>query len=164
MLNLLALGFALAKAVLAIGNAVVENNCDFPVYLRSVGREVSPAFYLRPRGGRFSEPYSRDPTFGQALKITLGPDDVFDPTMPQTVYGYTLSEPFIYYDLDDVRGNIFAGKRLVQRSTDDSCPSNVWPQGVPVEPHVHNCRDSEADIILTLCSAERGLYYNIWEL
>lgn len=149
--NLLTLTVALAGAASAVGNAVVKNNCKFPVAVWSVGSDISNPNTLQ-RGQSYSEQFARDPkTGGRALKITREPDGLFT-GKPQTVYAYSLQGGAIWYDLSDVFGDAFAGNKLVEGSADTSCPSIVWPNGTPpAGSQVKNCRDS-ADVTLTLCS------------
>ncbi|TWU73128.1 hypothetical protein ED733_001057 [Metarhizium rileyi] len=149
--KIVTLTVALAGAVSALGNAVVKNNCGFPVTLWSVGSQISNPNTLQS-GQKYSEQFSRDPqTGGRALKITREPDGLFT-GKPQTIFAYNLKDGAIWYDLSDVFGDAFAGNKLVVGSADTSCPSIVWSNGVPpAGSQVKNCRDS-ADVILKLCS------------
>ncbi|KAK2592338.1 hypothetical protein QQS21_009957 [Conoideocrella luteorostrata] len=147
----LALTFALAQAAAAVGNAVVKNNCDFPVTLWSVGTNISPPNTITP-GGSYSEQFRTDPnTGGIALKITRDPDGLWT-GKPQTVYAYNLKDGRIWYDLSSVFGDTFAGCKLVECSADTSCACIVWPNGTsPPGSQVKNCQPN-ADVTLTLCS------------
>ncbi|KAK9443273.1 phase-specific protein [Metarhizium brunneum] len=148
--KILALTFATAGTVSAVGNAVVKNNCDFPVTVWSVGSQVSNANTLQT-GQAYWEQFSHDPkTGGRALKITREPDGLYT-GKPQTIFAYNLKDGAVWYDLSDVFGDAFAGRKLVEGSADASCPSIVWPNGIPpAGSQVKNCRDS-ADVTLTLC-------------
>ncbi|GAO18939.1 uncharacterized protein UV8b_03367 [Ustilaginoidea virens] len=152
-LALMTLG--LTQAASAVGHAYVYNNCDFGVTLWSVGSNIAPSNYLDSRSNYF-ETFTVDPTTGgRALKITREPDGLFT-AKPQTVFAYNLRDGAVWYDLNDVYGDPFAGHKLLLRSADRSCPSIVWPQGIPPGgSQVKNCRDG-ADVILTLC-AERPI-------
>ncbi|KID93933.1 Blastomyces yeast-phase-specific protein, partial [Metarhizium majus ARSEF 297] len=135
--KILALTFATAGTVSAVGNAVVKNNCDFPVTVWSVGREISDPNTI-PTGHAYREQFSRDPkSGGRALK---------------TIFAYNLKDGTVWYDLSDVFGDAFAGRKLVEASADASCPRIEWSNGIPpAGSQVKNCRDS-ADVTLTLCS------------
>ncbi|EFY85091.1 hypothetical protein J3459_011199 [Metarhizium acridum] len=149
--NILAVTFAIAGAVSAVGNAVVKNNCGFPVTVWSVGSQISNPNTLQP-GQAYSEQFSRDPTTGgRALKITREPDGLYT-GQPQTIFAYNLKDGAVWYDLSDVFGDAFAGQKLVEGSADTSCPSIVWSNGTPLAgSQVKDCRDS-TDVTLTLCS------------
>ena len=43
---------------------------------------------------------------------------------------YTLDGDKVWYDLSDVFGDAFAGKKLVEKSAAPTCPQIVWPNGV----------------------------------
>ncbi|OJD23138.1 hypothetical protein ACJ73_05507 [Blastomyces percursus] len=142
---------ALAPAVQAVGNAIVLNDCPFDVYLNSVGSEIGPEQHLKAKGGRYHEPFRRDPLSGGiALKLTLKPGGLLEGA-PQTVFAYNLNKGRIWYDLSDVFGDPFAGYPLEVRPSDPKCPVLFWPFGIPPgQSQVRNCQPS-SDIVLTLC-------------
>ncbi|CCE32901.1 hypothetical protein E4U35_007516 [Claviceps purpurea] len=147
------LSLGLTTAVSALGNAVVYNNCNFPVTVWSVGSNVSPGKTLQ-HGGSYSEVFTRDPkTGGRAIKITRGEFGLFN-NEPQTVFAYTLNDQTIWYDLSDVFGDAFKGSKMVVKSVDKACPAIVWPNGLPMGPgvsEVKNCGVG-ADVKLSLCA------------
>ncbi|TWU75114.1 hypothetical protein ED733_001645 [Metarhizium rileyi] len=147
----LTLAFALYQTASAVGKAVVQNKCDFPVNVWSVGSEVSPANTLQSDQS-FSETFAWDPkTGGRALKITREVNGLFT-GQPQTIFAYNLKDGAIWYDLSDVFGDPFAGLKLVVHSADHSCASIVWLQGTPpARSQVKNCQAGD-DVTLTLCA------------
>ncbi|PHH62851.1 hypothetical protein CDD81_6651 [Ophiocordyceps australis] len=151
-LTIFTIATALAGFSEAVGNARVVNNCGFPVTLWSVGSYISDPHTLSPRGGSYSEVFTADPrTGGRALKITRQPDGLYNGS-PQTIYAYSLSGDRVFYDLSDVFGDAFAGNKLVEASTDRTCPVITWPNGTPpAGSQVKNC-GANSDITLTLCA------------
>lgn len=150
-LNILAVGAALANLASAIGNARVLNNCPFAVTAWSVGSDISGPYNLGT-GGSYSEPFTLDPkTGGKAIKITVDPDGLYT-GKPQTIFAYSLQDNTVWYDLSDTFGDAFSGYRLVEASSDGSCPSIDWSNGIPpAGSQVKNC-GAGADVTLTLCS------------
>ncbi|KAG5920413.1 hypothetical protein E4U42_006204 [Claviceps africana] len=147
----LCLALAFTTAVSAVGNAVVLNNCTFPVTVWSVGSGVSPGATLQ-HGASYGEKFAQDPkTGGRALKVTRGANGLFSGE-PQTVFAYTLKDAAVWYDLSDVFGDAFANFTLVVASADTACPAIVWPKGTPLAgSQVKNC-GPEANVTLALCA------------
>lgn len=142
---------ALAPLASAVGNAKVENKCNFPVYLWSVGSSVGPRQTIKSGHG-YSEVLHHDPTSGGiALKITTTENGLYDGS-PQTNYAYTLDGNTIWYDLSDVFGDAFSGHELEVVPSVSTCPDICWPKGVsPSGSQTKNCQAS-SDITLTLCA------------
>lgn len=142
---------ALAKCALALGNAVVTNNCDFNVYLWSVGGSIVDKGPLQ-KGNSYSEEFHRDfKSGGVTLKITTVPDGIYN-NKPETDFAYNLDSGAIWYDLSDVNGDPFAGHKLAMTSASTACPSTVWPNGTPDGTGTENCPDTNANVTLTLCA------------
>lgn len=152
-LTVLAVAATLAEiASAAVGKARVVNNCPFSVTVWSVGSDISPARTLAKSGGVYSETFTRDPkTGGRSLKITLEPNGLFT-GKPQTNFAYNLQDPVVWYDMSDVFGDPFKGRKLVIASANKNCPQIVWANGVPpAGSQVKNCGASN-DVTLTLCA------------
>lgn len=138
----------------SIGLASIVNNCNETVHVWSVGQDIAGPFNLN-RGGMYAEQFTRDPvTGGKALKLTLMPNGIFN-SSPQTVFAYNLDGTGrIWYDLSDVFGDAFVGRKLVVASADPSCPTIIFPNGVsPGGSHVKVCPDASKDVTLTLCAS-----------
>ena len=140
-------------AVEAIGQAKLYNNCPFPLYFWAVGKDVFGPGYLFPQGGVYGETFLKDPvTGGKALKITKTPDGLYT-GQPQTVFAYNLDGGQIWYDLSDVFGDPFAGYKVVASSSQATCPSITWGNGIPPAGSQVKVCTAEADVTLTLCAA-----------
>ncbi|KAE8149611.1 blastomyces yeast-phase-specific protein [Aspergillus avenaceus] len=135
----------------AVGNAVVKNSCDHPVYLWSVGGSVGEKQTIES-GKSFSEPFRHDASSGGvSLKITTVDNGLYNGS-PQLTYAYTLDNAGVWYDLSDVFGDPFSGSAVVIKPTDTSCPSICWPNGVsPGGSQVKVCQ-AESDEVLELCA------------
>ncbi|KAG5988463.1 hypothetical protein E4U54_004655 [Claviceps lovelessii] len=145
------LSLAFTGAVSALGNAVVLNNCTFPVTVWSVGSDVSPGTTIK-HGAYYDEKFALDPkTGGRALKVARDADGLFS-GQPQTVFAYSLKSPAIWYDMSDVFGDAFAGYKLVVGSADAACPAIVWPKGTPLAGSQVKTCGAEANVTLTLCA------------
>ncbi|KAK4097129.1 hypothetical protein N658DRAFT_500805 [Parathielavia hyrcaniae] len=143
---------ATAPLASALGLARVVNNCTEKYYIWSVNSEMEGPFWLNPNGGSYGEEFLKDPvTGGTALKIA-GSDDGLFTGAPQTIFAYNPDGDRVWYDLSDVFGNQFAGKKLVVESEEESCGKIVWPSGVPPGgSQVKVCR-KDRDVVLTLCA------------
>lgn len=152
VLSILAVVAAVVPAVSAIGNARVVNKCAYPVYLWSVGSNVSGVYTLAAKTGTYSEPFVKDPvTGGKALKITKTEDGLYT-GKPQTIFAYSLDNDKVWYDLSDVFGDAFAGSKLVEASADASCPAITWPTGIPPAGSQVKVCTAAKDVTLTLCA------------
>ncbi|KAL2870427.1 Bys1 family protein [Aspergillus lucknowensis] len=130
-----------------LGHAVVSNHCQLPLYLWSVGENISPQNVVQP-GQNYSEVFRHDPkTGGVAIKITTVMDGLYT-SAPQTVFAYNLVDNVVWYDLSDVFGDPFMGEFV---SLLPSEPAIRWKEGVP--PSGSQVRISEAmvDLVLTAC-------------
>lgn len=139
----------------AIGNAVVENQCDDPVYLWSVGSTMGDEQTIDP-GESYSEPFRLDDTTGGiSLKITRNEGGLFDGS-PQLNYAYALADEKtrVFYDLSSVFGEAFEGDPLLVKPSDENCGEISWPDGVsPKGSQVNDC-GSDGDVTLFLCAEE----------
>jgi hypothetical protein len=133
--------------------ARVHNKCPVAVHLWSVGSTISPPFLLAAKTGTYAETFRRDPVSGGiAIKIMIPPGTLTTPGAPQTIFAYNLDGHTVWYDLSDVFGNAFAGKRMVLASAETACAVIEWPNGVPPGGgHVRSC-SSAKDLTLTLCA------------
>lgn len=143
----------LAPLASAVGNAIVKNNCPYPVYLWSVGSAVGPRQTIAA-GKKYTEVLRHDPVSGGiAIKITKTANGLYDGSA-QTNFAYTLDGSQIWYDLSDVFGDPFSGKGMAVDPSVASCPDICWPNGVsPSGSQTHDCT-STSSITLTLCSTK----------
>jgi len=148
--TLLALAAA-APLASALGFAKVTNKCAGDVHVWSVGSAVQGPFKVA-KDASYAEPFVKDPvTGGKALKVTIAADGLYTGA-PQTIFAYSLDGDNIWYDLSDVFGDAFAGKKVVVSSAQATCPSIIWPTGVPpAGSQVKVCTASK-DVTLTLCA------------
>jgi len=143
---------ALTPLATALGSARVVNKCGETVHVWSIGSQIEGPYALSKNGGFYGEEFRKDPvTGGKALKITRSADGLYTGA-PQTIFAYNLDGDKIWYDLSDVFGDAFAGKKLVVASAEATCPSIIWPTGVPpAGSQVKVCR-ADKDVVLTLCA------------
>jgi hypothetical protein len=148
--TLLALAAATPLAS-ALGFAKVTNKCAGDVHVWSVGSAVQGPFKVA-KGASYSEPFVKDPvTGGKALKVTVAANGLYTGA-PQTIFAYSLDGDNIWYDLSDVFGDAFVGKKVVVSSAQDTCPSIIWPTGVPPAGSQVKVCTSSKDVTLTLCA------------
>lgn len=152
-LSLVSLTLPLATVALPnVGYARVRNNCTETVWLWSVGTNISAPYRLQ-QGASYAEQFSRDPiTGGRALKITIPENGLYTPGVPQTIFAYNLDGAGIWYDLSDVFGDAFIGKKLVVASAEPTCQKIIWPTGVPPAGSQVKVCTAEKDVTLTLCA------------
>ncbi|GAB1314498.1 hypothetical protein MFIFM68171_04708 [Madurella fahalii] len=149
-LALVALAAALPAAS-ALGKARVVNRCPETVHLWSVGSEVAGPYALSSNG-YYAEEFRKDPvTGGKALKITRSADGLYTGAA-QTIFAYNLDGDKIWYDLSDVFGDAFTGRKVVVASAQQTCPSIIWPTGVPPAGSQVKVCTAAKDVTLTLCA------------
>lgn len=149
--TLAALSALTTLAAAETGQATVNNNCDFPVYIWSVGSGVDYAGEF-PTGESFTEDLVRDDvTGGRAIKITTVEDGLYNGA-PQTIFAYTLDPEQVWYDLSDVFGSPFEGHSVVLEPTEEDCESIVWEDGSQVSGSEVKVCTSETDLHLNLCA------------
>jgi hypothetical protein len=142
----------LTSTALAVGKARVINNCTMDVTAWSVGSDVSAPIKLAGKGGQYAETFVKDPkTGGKSIKITLDPDGLYTGA-PQTNFAYALDGATIWYDLSDVFGDPFPGKKLVVNGG-SGCPSIVWPAGTNPGGSQTKACGSDGDVTFTICAA-----------
>ena len=130
--------------------AIVVNHCAFPVYLWSVGQAISSEHNISSNGS-YAEVFHIDPvTGGIAIKVTRDPQGLYDGAA-QLLFQYSLAGSTVWYNVADVSGDPFAGKRVAVVPNEESCPSIVWSDGVPpASEQIASC-NSAANLVLTLC-------------
>ncbi|CAG8169500.1 unnamed protein product [Penicillium olsonii] len=138
-----------------LGHAIVNNNCDFPVYLWSVGTNVQPVQTLNPDDS-YGEIFREDPnTGGIAIKISTDVDGLYT-SAPQMVFAYNLSYfkrrgdngEKVWYDLSDVFGDPFQGYPI---SLTPAEPAIHWQTGVPPSGSQVRVIASWTNLTLSLC-------------
>lgn len=131
-----------------IGDAIVQNSCDEPVYIQVVGpKSVISGVQEYSSGATYSQQY-----IGQGISIQISNSSTL---YPQTVFAYTLDEGSIvatFTSLNDVGGNPFSGHEVQLESIDSSCAEITWPDGISPNggSGTKTCPVS-VDLKLTLC-------------
>jgi hypothetical protein len=141
----------LAPLTTAVGTARVINNCNFSVFLWSMGDNADGPYQL-DNTGTYSEPYGvKSDGSGKALALSLTNDGIFT-SQPTLTFAYALTNGQVWYNLSEDYGQPF-DQTLVQVPSDTSCTSNVWDGGVaPSGSQVQVC-EQDTDVTLTLCAA-----------
>ena len=142
----------LITSVVAIGRAIVTNQCDAPIYLWSVGSSISNQIAL-PKDSSYSELYTFDSQSGGiALKITSTPDGLLTPNASQLIFAYQIDNSSVWYDLSSLFGDGFAGRTLRIQPSDESCESIGWYDGrAPAGSQVKKCHRN-TKLELTFCT------------
>ncbi|RMZ75581.1 hypothetical protein DV737_g5222, partial [Chaetothyriales sp. CBS 132003] len=148
----------LAPSALALGSAIVVNNCDFDVYYASVSQGVSAEPTLID--GSYSEEFS-DENDGVSIKLAL--EDSLSGEVSQ--FEFTLFSGKTAYDLSNIDGYPFAewGLTIVPSVANDTsnptCLSIDCPAGESVCSAAYNAPDDvrtlvcddDTDLVLTVC-------------
>lgn len=130
-----------------LGRAVIDNHCQTPVYLWSVGTAISAPVTILP-GTRYGETFRPDPKAGGiAIKISTEQNGLYD-SAPLTVFAYNLNGDNVWYDLSDVFGDPFKGHSVVLSPAE---PPIDWENGIPPAGSQVRVRDASEDLVLTLC-------------
>lgn len=142
----------LFTSVQAIGRAIVTNQCDEPIYLWSVGGSISPQTIIT-KDQSYSEPYHHDPASGGiALKISPVENGIFKPNVSQTVFAYNLDINQVWYDMSDIFGDGFAGRKMKVTPTESTCDSIEWSFGKPPAGSQIKTCGAAADLELSFCT------------
>lgn len=130
-----------------LGSAVIDNQCQTPVYLWSVGTAIRPLVTVLP-GIRYNETFRHDYSAGGiAIKISTEQNGLYS-SAPLTVFAYNLNGDSVWYDLSDVFGDPFKGHSVVLSPAE---PPIHWADGVPPAGSQVRVRDASEDLVLTLC-------------
>jgi hypothetical protein len=143
---------SLTTTVCATGRAIITNQCDAPIYLWSVGGSISPQTIL-PKDSSYGEVFTSDPISGGiALKITSTPGGLFTPNASQLIFAYNIDDTDVWYDMNSLFGDGFAGRTLKVQPSDSGCESISWYDGrTPAGSQVKKCQ-KETNLELTFCT------------
>jgi hypothetical protein len=138
--------------VQAIGRAIVTNQCDQPIYLWSVGGSVGQQVTI-DRDSSYSETFRSDPASGGiALKIAAVEGGLLRPNASQTIFAFNLDTADVWYDMNNIFGNAFIGRKISITPTDTSCQDIVWGDGKPpAGSQVKKCQ-ANTDLEMTFCT------------
>jgi hypothetical protein len=136
-----------AEQAQVTGYAYIFNRCAFDVnyWINNEGPHVLPA------GANWGERFS---TSGSRT-ITLMTSTGLFTDNPKVLMGYTYrpDQGMVYYDLYSPGGKSpFQGSKVIQKSVNPSCRSNIWDQGVPVPGEHQLACASDRDVTLSLCA------------
>lgn len=143
---------SLTTSALAIGRAIVTNQCDDTIYLWSVGSSTGPQIVL-PKDSSYGETFTSDPQSGGiSLKITSTPGGLFTPNASQLIFAYNIDDKDVWYDMSSLFGNGFSGRTLRIQPSDEACGSIVWHDGrTPAGSKTKRCQ-RETNLELTFCT------------
>jgi hypothetical protein len=159
---------AAISSVNALGSAIINNNCAFPVYLWAVDAQRNPSSPTTiAAGGSYSEEYHTPSSGGVSLKLSTTTAKQYITQFEYTVQSY-LSNPFVWYDGSNVDCTDsecpFWNYGINLKTSDPSCPTRdcpvaqvctgfytLWNDDV----NSLSCDDT-ADTIMTLCSVNTG--------
>lgn len=168
LINSIATLAVAVSSVNALGSAIINNNCDFNVYLWPVDATRNPGSPLTIASkGSYSEVYHTPASGGVSLKLSKTTSDSLITQLEYTVESYAGSN-FVWYDGSNVD------------CTGSECP--FWSNGMHLATSISSCPtrdcpvdeectgfytlynddvnslscDQSADTILTLCSVNTG--------
>jgi hypothetical protein len=158
---------ATITSVNALGNAIVNNNCAFPIYLWPTDTERNPsqAVTVAP-GGSWSEPYHAPASGGVSIKINKQNSKSNPTQFEYTVASFGASS--LWYDGShvDCVGSAcpFYEFGINLKASDPSCPTRDCPIGQVCSGFYTLWNDdintlscaSSANTIFTVCSINQG--------
>jgi len=159
---------ATVTSVNALGSAIINNNCAFPVYMWAVDTERNPSSPTTiAAGSSWSEGYHTPTSGGVSLKLSLTTSKQYITQFEYTVQSY-LSNPFVWYDGSNVDCTDsecpFWNYGINLKTSNPSCPTRDCPVGQTCtgfytlwndDVNSLSCDDT-ADTIMTLCSVNAG--------
>ena len=143
-------GMALAAATLAAPSIVVHNNCDFDIFVTSVGQTTGNTTKVQPDTLWTEEEYFQG--IGTAIKIgrTAAALWTAKPTLHLS-YTYNKGQS-LYYDLSTAYGFDFWGLKItVKGDKDKDVPAIEW-DGAPLPNHTLSYF-GETGLTLEVCAA-----------
>lgn len=143
-------GLALAATALAAPSVIVHNNCDFNIFITSVGQTTGNTTAVQPDTLWTEEEYFQG--VGTAIKIALT-DAALWTAKPVLHLSYTYKKnESIYYDLSTAYGFDFWGKKITLKGDEGkNVPSIEW-NGEPSPPHTY-AFFGETGLTLEVCAA-----------
>ncbi|KAL1304136.1 hypothetical protein AAFC00_000564 [Neodothiora populina] len=109
---------ALIAGTAVAGSAVVQNNCNEEVWLTITRADQSSTQQkLAGNGGRYSEQISGQ---GNSFGLTKNAD-YYSASTPKLIWGFSDSNPTLYYSVSSVNGDPFAGEKFQLSATDGNC-------------------------------------------
>lgn len=160
---------ATITSVNALGQAIVHNNCAFPIYLWAVDAQRNPSSgtTVQP-GGQYSEQYHTPSSGGVSIKLSTTNSLASKVTQFEyTVQSYA-NNPFLWYDGSNVDCTgaecPFYNYGVNLKASDPSCPTRDCPVGQVCSGFYTLWNDDintlscsqESNVIMTLCSVNGG--------
>lgn len=145
-----------APMVSALGNAIVHNQCNFPVSLSVVSNVAGATQELPANGGEYTESYQNNPD-GGGISMKIWASDISNITQ----FEYTLEGSSLWYDLSNINGYPFMPWGVNIIPSDSSCNQVICPAGVELCADAYNTPtedwataecSSDADMVVLLCS------------
>lgn len=142
---------ALAATALAAPSVVVHNNCDFDIFVTSVGQTTGNTTKVQPDTRWTEEEYFQG--IGTAIKIGRDVAALWT-AKPVLHLSYTYKKnESIYYDLSTAYGFDFWGKKITVKGDEGKdVPSIEW-NGAPGPIHTYNYSHGETGLTLEVCAA-----------
>ncbi|KAF2474390.1 uncharacterized protein BDR25DRAFT_256247 [Lindgomyces ingoldianus] len=153
LISLITLATFIAAAQ-GYGRAIVNNQCDAPIWLWSVGSTISQKIKVG-KDASYSEIFHSDPKSGGiAIKLTAVDDGIFQPNVSQTIFAYNLDakKNQVWYDMSDVFGDGFFGRAVNIKPSDTGCASIDWYSGAPPAGSQVKVCQAGTDLKLTFCT------------
>jgi hypothetical protein len=143
-------GLALAATALAAPSIVVHNNCDFDIFVTSVGTTAGNTTKVQPDTLWTEEEYFSG--IGTAIKVTRSAAALWT-AKPTLHFSYTYNKgQSIYYDLSSAYGFDFWGQNLtIKGDKDKNVPTIEW-DGEPQPNHTLSYF-GETGLTLEVCAA-----------
>lgn len=130
---------ASASTALAVGTASVNNNCNFDVYLWSVGDSMSDVHILKANGGQYSETYQDRQGGGVSIKM-MKENNIWgggQPSQFEYTYVPTGNWAGMFFDISNIDGDPF------------------WSENVELVPHVTSSGDQGGSCNTVTCPPDQ---------
>ncbi|RAK97362.1 Bys1 family protein [Aspergillus ibericus CBS 121593] len=142
------------------GHATIHNNCTTPIYIWSVSSTTSPQYTI-PATQNYSEIFHHDAqTGGVSIKITTVRNGLYTGS-PQMIFAYNLVNEQVWFDLSDVFGDPFRGRRVTVGVVaggggggggGEEKEMIVWEDGVPVGGSQVRVIGGEGEVVVRVCA------------
>ncbi|KAL6707756.1 hypothetical protein ACN47E_003877 [Coniothyrium glycines] len=143
-----ALGLTVTTAIAGVTS--IHNNCDFDVWITSVGATQGKTKKLAPGNYWNEKQYLEQSGVGTAIKITRTQNGLYE-DKPVLHLSYSVDKgKSIYYDLSTHNGFDFSGEQLRVHGEEGKKVAQIVWDGAPKPNHTYEY-NGDTDLMLELC-------------
>lgn len=129
---------------------IIVNHCLDPIYLWSIGSCMGAAVRI-DRNANYTKHMHYDPVSGGVTLIIGSSENDHLFGSPQALFVYTVKGIQVLYDLTDIYGDLFRGRRVALVPSDSPCRNITWENGIPPGGNRSGVCMISSNLTLTVC-------------